>query len=96
VRFLTPTENKRLNELVGFLCITIAILLGLSLLTYNPHDAAFNVSTASMGDHPARNWIGPVGAYMADLLFQFFGWTALLIPAALGILGWRWLRSRPM
>jgi S-DNA-T family DNA segregation ATPase FtsK/SpoIIIE len=96
VRFLTPTENKRLNELVGFLCITIAILLGLSLLTYNPHDAAFNVSTASMGDHPARNWIGPVGAYTADLLFQFFGWTALLIPAALGILGWRWLRSRPM
>jgi DNA segregation ATPase FtsK/SpoIIIE, S-DNA-T family len=94
VRFLTPTENKRLNELVGFLCVTTAILMGLSLLTYNPRDAAFNVSAASTGEHAARNWIGPVGAYTADLLFQIFGWTALLIPAAIGIVGWRWLRSR--
>ena len=28
MRVLTPTENKRLNELIGFLCITMAILIG--------------------------------------------------------------------
>src|SRR5256886_13538875 len=43
VRILTPTGNKRLNELVGFLCLTVALLMALALLTYNPKDAAFNV-----------------------------------------------------
>ena len=94
MRFLTPTENKRLNELIGFLCITLAVLMGLSLLTYNPRDVAFNVSAVAGEDHPTRNWIGPVGAYSADLLFQVFGWAALLLPIAFGIVGWRWLRSR--
>jgi hypothetical protein len=33
VRLLTPTENKRLNELIGFLCITLALLIALALLS---------------------------------------------------------------
>jgi DNA segregation ATPase FtsK/SpoIIIE, S-DNA-T family len=94
VRFLTPTENKRLNELVGFLCLTVAVLLTLSLISYSPHDPAFNVSVASAGENPVRNWIGPVGSYTADLLFQFLGFAAFLLPVAAGILGYRWLRSR--
>jgi S-DNA-T family DNA segregation ATPase FtsK/SpoIIIE len=94
VRVLTPTENKRLNELIGFLCITIAILLALALLTYQPEDVALNVS-APPGDGPlARNWIGPVGAYVADFLFQVLGFAAFLLPVAMLVLGWRWLRSR--
>ena len=94
VRFLTPTENKRLNELIGFLCITAAVLLGLSLISYNPHDPAFNVSAAGVGENAVRNWIGPVGSYTADLSFQVFGFAAFLLPIALGILGYRWFRSR--
>jgi len=95
LRFLTPTENKRLNELIGFLCLTLAILIGLSLLSYNPRDAAFNVSASPLdGQHPTRNWIGPAGSYTADLLFQIFGFAAFLLPAALLVVGWRWLRSR--
>src|SRR6516164_2262222 len=31
VRFLTPTGNKRLNELIGFLCMTLALLIAASL-----------------------------------------------------------------
>jgi len=94
VRLLTPTENKRLNELVGFLCITAAVLLALSLISYNPHDPAFNVSAASVGDSAVRNWIGPVGSYTADLGFQVFGFAAFLLPLALGILGYNWFRSQ--
>jgi len=94
VRLLTPTENKRLNELIGFVCIMGAVLLALSLISYSPHDPAFNVSAASMGDNPVRNWIGPVGSYTADLSFQIFGFAAFLLPVALGILGYRWVRSR--
>ncbi|MBI3484513.1 MAG: DNA translocase FtsK 4TM domain-containing protein, partial [Acidobacteria bacterium] len=50
VRILTPTENHRLNELVGFLGVTIAILMALSLLSYNPHDAALNVAAPMPGE----------------------------------------------
>ena len=49
VRILTPTENKRLNELVGFVGLSLAVLLALSLISYSPHDAAFNVSAAPPG-----------------------------------------------
>jgi len=94
VRFLTPTENKRLNELIGFLCIAGAVLVAVSLLTYNPRDAAFNVSAASGEDHITQNLMGPVGAYTSDLLFQFFGFAAFLLPVAVAILGYRWCRSR--
>ena len=94
MRLLTPTGNKRLNELVGFLCITVAALIALALLSYSPKDAAFNVSAPSSEGSPARNWIGPAGAYGADLLFQIFGFAAFLLPAAILVLGWRWFRSR--
>ena len=94
VRFLTPTDNKRLNELIGFLCIIAAILMGLALITYQPQDIAFNVSGPASDGALARNWIGPVGAYGADLLFQVFGFAAFLLPVALLVVGMRWFRSR--
>jgi DNA segregation ATPase FtsK/SpoIIIE, S-DNA-T family len=55
VRILTPTENKRLNELIGFVGLSLAVLLALSLLSYSPHDASFNVSAPPPGAGPARN-----------------------------------------
>jgi DNA segregation ATPase FtsK/SpoIIIE, S-DNA-T family len=94
LRFLTPTENKRLNELIGFLCIIAALLIALSLLSYNPRDAAFNVSASGGAEHVTHNWMGPVGAYLADILFQVFGFAAFLLPVALSILGYRWARSQ--
>jgi S-DNA-T family DNA segregation ATPase FtsK/SpoIIIE len=95
LRFLTPTENKRLNELIGFLCLTTAILVALALLSYNRYDAALNVSGSPLdARNVTHNWIGPAGSYSADVLFQVFGWAAFLLPAAMLVLGWRWLRSR--
>src|ERR1700732_1908432 len=96
VRVLTPTENNRLNELIGFLGVTIAILVALALLSYSPHDPSFNVSADSPDMHSARNWIGPVGAYSADLFFQAFGYAAFLLPVGIFLLGYRWFRSEPM
>jgi len=93
VRFLTPTDNKRLNELIGFLFIILAVLVALSLISYSPHDVAFNVSAPPADGPLAHNWIGPVGAYGADILFQVFGFAAFLLPVAILILGWKWFRS---
>ena len=58
MRFITPTENRRLNELIGFLGITLALLAALSLLSYSPRDASLNVSAPPPEARPARNWIG--------------------------------------
>ena len=94
MRLLTPTENHRVNELIGFVGATTGLLVALSLLSYNPHDGSLNVSAYSTGAHGATNWIGPVGAHGADLLFQGFGYAAFLLPAGMFVLGWRWFRSR--
>ena len=94
MRFLTPTQNKRLNELVGFLCISLAVLVALALLSYAPSDASFNVSAQTRDAGVTNNWMGPVGSYASDLLFQVFGFAAFLLPAAILVLGWRWCRSR--
>jgi S-DNA-T family DNA segregation ATPase FtsK/SpoIIIE len=94
VRILTPTENKRINELVGFVGLSLAVLLALSLLSYSPHDASFNVSAPPPGSGPARNWIGPVGAHMADIFFQVFGFSAFLFPVGMLLVAMRWFRSQ--
>jgi S-DNA-T family DNA segregation ATPase FtsK/SpoIIIE len=94
VRILTPTENKRLNELIGFVGLSLAVLLALSLLSYSPRDASFNVSAPPPGAGPARNWIGPVGAHMADLFFQFCGFAAFLFPIGMFLVAMKWFRSQ--
>jgi len=44
---LTDSDWKQaFNELIGFLCITLAVLIALALLSYSPKDASFNVSAA--------------------------------------------------
>lgn len=96
MRILTPTENKRFNELIGFVGLSMAVLLALSLLSYSPHDASFNVSAAPPGSGPARNWIGPVGAHMADLFFQLCGFAAFLFPVGMFMVAMRWFRSQVM
>jgi len=92
VRFLTPTGNKRLNELIGFLCMTAALLVSAALFTYWPGDASFNVSAAR--DTQAHNLVGPFGAYTADALFQVLGYSAFLLPMGVLWLGIKWFRSR--
>jgi DNA segregation ATPase FtsK/SpoIIIE, S-DNA-T family len=94
VRILSPTENKRLNELVGFVGLMLAVLLALSLLSYSPHDASFNVSAPPPGAGPTRNWIGPVGSHLADLFFQFSGFAAFLLPVGMFVVAMRWFRSQ--
>jgi len=72
----------------------VAALLLLSLATYHPTDPSFNASNGETGPHAVRNWIGPFGAYLSDLLLQTFGVTAFGLPMWLGGLGLVWIRSR--
>ena len=92
---IIPTANRRLNELVGLLWMTLALLLLLSLASYSPTDASFNVaSNVSSGSSAVHNLVGTIGSYTADLMYQFFGAASFLFPLLLAGLGWRWFRSR--
>ncbi len=94
MRILSPSENKRFNEMIGFVGLSMAVLLALSLLSYSPHDASFNVSAPLPGPGQSRNWIGPVGAHSADLFFQFCGFSAFLFPVGMFVAAMRWFRSQ--
>jgi DNA segregation ATPase FtsK/SpoIIIE, S-DNA-T family len=96
VRIFELTENRRINELVGFVGVTLGVLLALSLLSYSPQDASFNVSAPPPIGGPAHNWIGPVGAHIADLFFQGLGYAAFLLPIGLFMLAVPWFRSKKM
>jgi S-DNA-T family DNA segregation ATPase FtsK/SpoIIIE len=92
-RIFNPTNNRRLNELLGFILCVSALLLFLALASYSPLDPSLNSASVLTGSRVARNWIGIVGALGSDLLLQFFGIGAFLLPMfALG-LGIRWFRS---
>ncbi|MBZ5567638.1 MAG: DNA translocase FtsK 4TM domain-containing protein [Acidobacteriia bacterium] len=90
----SPTGNRRLNELVGFLLLVSALLLFLAIASYSPLDPSFNTASAPLPSVPSRNWIGIAGAYGSDLLLQFAGLAAFVIPLYVGTLGARWFRSR--
>jgi S-DNA-T family DNA segregation ATPase FtsK/SpoIIIE len=89
----TPTGNRRLNELIGFLMCVSALLLFLALASYSALDPSWNSASVLTGSHAARNWIGVVGAFTADMLLQFFGIGAFLLVIFPTMLGMRWFRS---
>ncbi len=89
-RVLTPTRNRRLNEVIGMVLLVAASLLFLALASYHPTDPSFN----TVGGQ-AHNWTGLVGAFLSDLLLQMEGVSAFMVPLLLAALGWTWLRGRP-
>jgi len=93
-RIFNPTNNRRLNELLGFLLCVSALLLFLALASYSPLDPSLNSASVLTGSRVARNWIGIVGAFGADMLLQFFGIAAFLLPVIAAGMGIRWFRSR--
>jgi S-DNA-T family DNA segregation ATPase FtsK/SpoIIIE len=92
-RVFTPTKNRRLNELAGFLLFACSAILFLALVSYSPRDPSLNTA-ASLGSHSASNWIGLFGAMISDLMLQSVGLCAFLLPLALTLLGVRWFKSR--
>src|SRR5271166_4923731 len=96
LRPFTPTANRRLNELIGFLLFVFAVLLVLALVSYSPLDPSLNTAATPLAGRPAHNWIGVVGAYAADLVLQVFGVSAFLVPALLVMYALSWFRSRPI
>lgn len=87
----SATSHRRADELVGIGLLVMSLALLLSLISFNPQDAAWNVAAPA---HQTSNWIGKAGAYVADVVLQTCGLTAYLLPLFFLYLGWLKLRSR--
>ena len=87
--------STRRAELLGLFAFALALMLLISLATFNPADPAPFFKAGSSGS--ARNFIGPFGAFLAELLVaQLFGVAALLIPLVLGLFGWKLFWCKPV
>jgi len=87
------TVSRRVSEFVGVALFATALIWIISLASYEPSDPVWFFSA---GAHAAPvNFAGRVGAFLAELSFQLFGYASYLIPAAMVIVGWNyfWCRS---
>ena len=78
----TKPKNKKslANEVLAVVLVVAAILIVLSLFTYDSRDPSLN----SVGpQREPQNLIGVVGALISDVFLQWFGLASLLIPVLL-------------
>jgi S-DNA-T family DNA segregation ATPase FtsK/SpoIIIE len=81
------------SEFVGVALFAAALIWIISLASYEPADPVWFFSS---GAHAApANFAGRVGAFLAELSFQLFGYSSYLIPAVMVVVGWNsfWCRN---
>jgi len=95
-------ESARKVEIIGIIIIAIAILLGLSIISYTPEDYQFaqnqeflELFDPDTSSRLVQNWLGPVGAYLSHfLVYSLFGYSSLLLALLIGYNGWHIFRRR--
>src|SRR5579875_1197498 len=84
--------RRHIFAAAGFALLTMALLLLLALITYDPRDPSWDTA----GALEPHNLLGREGAIIADLLRQGFGLAAFLLPAILCGWAFRLLLDRPL
>jgi S-DNA-T family DNA segregation ATPase FtsK/SpoIIIE len=89
IRF-TAGVARGLRESAVIAIGVAAIVVLIALVTYNPCDPGFSIAGACAGGSNAgvHNRIGPIGAWLADVLFFLLGRPALLLPLMLAMSAW--------
>jgi len=85
-RTKSSAKKSLANEVLAVVLIAAAVLLLLSLFSYDPHDPSPNSVGPQRDPH---NLIGVVGAYVSDTFLQWFGLASLIIPPLLIIVALR-------
>jgi DNA segregation ATPase FtsK/SpoIIIE, S-DNA-T family len=88
------TVSRRVSEFVGVALFAAALIWIISLASYEPSDPVWFFSAGAHGA-PA-NFVGRVGAFVAELSFQLFGYASYLIPAVMMITGWNYFWCRAL
>ena len=79
------------REGVVVVMLAICVFLLLSLFSYHPADPGWSYQGP---ETQVRNWMGPVGAWLADVLYSLLGASALWWPGMFGYSAWWLMRSR--
>ena len=80
-------DDNRKVEIIGVIIIAIAILLGLSIVSYTPEDyqhartlSFLDLFNKDASSQLVQNWLGPVGAYLSHFfVHQLFGYTSFIL-----------------
>jgi S-DNA-T family DNA segregation ATPase FtsK/SpoIIIE len=81
-----------LNEIVAIAVLALTVLVFLCLVSYDQRDPTFNTSSS----FPIQNWIGFVGANLAEFLLTVVGAAAYLLPALMAVAAWRIFQSEDL
>jgi DNA segregation ATPase FtsK/SpoIIIE, S-DNA-T family len=85
------TVLRGLRESGAIALAVLALVICVALLSFDPRDAGFSTT----GDHSGQihNRVGPIGAWLANVLYFLFGKPAYLLPAMFGVAAWRLARG---
>ena len=89
----SSTVSRRVSEFVGVALFALALVWLIALTTFDASDAVWFFNTG--GQVPPANFVGQVGAFLAEVSFQIFGFASYLVPLLLVVLGWHcfWCRE---
>ena len=82
------TLSRRLSEFAGVVFFALALMWFIALVSYDPADPVWYFSSGA--DAAPSNFVGRVGAFIAELSFQLVGYAAYLLPAIIGLAGWHY------
>jgi len=89
--FASPV-SRRVSEIVGVALFALSLIWLIALASYDANDAAWFFATGT-NDVPS-NFIGPVGAFLAELSFQVLGFASYMLPALVAAAGWHYFWCR--
>jgi DNA segregation ATPase FtsK/SpoIIIE, S-DNA-T family len=73
---------------MGVALFGLALIWLIALVTYEPTDPVWFFTTDAT--HAPANFVGRVGAFLAELSFQIVGYASYLIPAVMGVMAWHY------
>ncbi len=88
---LSMAMTRRLREVAILLIGALALFVLISLATFDRNDPGWSLAS---GAQLTRNAGGPVGAWLADVLFFLFGLLAFLFPVMIAWSGWLIFKQR--
>ena len=88
------TVSRRISEFVGVALFALSLLWLISLASYSASDPVWFFNTG--GDAAPVNFAGRIGAFMAELSYQLFGYSSYLIPVVLVVVGWHYFWCRAL
>lgn len=84
-------KHSHWNDVIALLLGAVALLVFLCLVTGSSDDRSW--LPASSTTAPIKNWIGPLGATIAAILFNAIGWTAYFVPLLVALIALRVYQS---